>query len=73
MEQKHNSIKRIIHRCIEELRATYDVAKTISLKVALIFSPVPCILSMQRSGYRHESLYRTHHLLVINYAFFLTI
>lgn len=36
MANKHNSVKRIIHRCVEELKATYDVAKVVSWEAALI-------------------------------------
>lgn len=35
MAQKHNSIKRIIHRTFEELKATCDIAKSTSLKKAI--------------------------------------
>lgn len=70
MVQKHNSIKRVIHRCIEELRATYDVAKTISPKAALItFVAKIDIQVMNRNGYKEPEnvknrLLRKHQIML---------
>lgn len=36
MAQKHNNIKRITHRILEELKATYDLAQATSLKKAVV-------------------------------------
>ena len=36
MSQKHNSFGRILHRSFEELKATYDVAQTISWRAAWV-------------------------------------
>ncbi len=36
MALKHNNLKRILHRSFEELKASYDVAKSISIKAAYI-------------------------------------
>lgn len=53
MAQKHNNIKRIIHRSIEELKATYDVAKVISWKAALVtFRAKVDIQIMNRNGFK---------------------
>lgn len=53
MKQKHNSLNRIIHRCCEELRATYDVAKVISVKAALVtFIAKIDIQIMNRNGFK---------------------
>lgn len=53
MVNKHNSIKRIIHRCIEELKATYDVAKVISWKAGLVtFRAKLDIQIMNRNGFK---------------------
>lgn len=53
MTQKHNNIRRILHRSIEELKATYDVAKVISWKAALItFRAKVDIQIMNRNGFK---------------------
>ncbi len=53
MAQNHNSIKRIFHRSIEELKATYDVAKVISIKAALVtFRAKIDIQVMNRNGFK---------------------
>lgn len=60
MTQKHNSIGRIVHRSFEELRATYDVARVVSLKAALItFRAKVDIQIMNRNGFKEpESVKR---------------
>lgn len=35
MSEKHSNIKRIVHRCIEELKATNKIAKVVSLNGAI--------------------------------------
>lgn len=53
MKQKHNNLKRIFHRCFEELKATYDVAKVISIKAALVtFRAKIDIQIMNRNGFK---------------------
>ena len=53
MVNKHNSIKRIIYRCVEELKATYDVAKVISWKAGLVtFRAKVDIQIMNRNGFK---------------------
>lgn len=53
MRIKHNTLKRIIYRCCEELKATYDVAKEISIKAAIItFWAKIDIQIMNRNGFK---------------------
>lgn len=53
MTQKHNNLKRILHRSIEEIKASIDVAKAISLKAALItFRAKIDIQIMNRNGFK---------------------
>ena len=53
MTQKHNSLRRIAYRSIEELKATYDVARAISLSAALVtFRAKVDIQIMNRNGFR---------------------
>lgn len=55
MAQKHNSIKRILHRCGEELKATCDVAKAVSLRAALVtFRAKIDIQIMNRNGFKES-------------------
>ncbi len=58
--QKHNNIKRIIHRCVEELKATYEIAKIINWYAALItFRSKLDIQIMNRNGFKEpESVKR---------------
>ena len=59
MVQKHNNIKRILHRCVEELLATWDVANKISLKAALVtFRAKVDIQIMNRNGYKEPESVR---------------
>ena len=49
----HKSLKRIIHRCFEEFRATCEIAKVTSLKKALItFAAKVDIQKMNHNGYK---------------------
>lgn len=51
--KKHNSIKRILHRSYEELKATYDVAKEISINAAIVtFWAKVDIQIMNRNGFK---------------------
>lgn len=53
MVNKHNSIKRLIHRSLEEVRASIDVAKVISLKAAWVtFRAKIDIQIMNHNGYK---------------------
>lgn len=72
MANKHNSVKRIIHRCVEELKATYDVAKVVSWKAALItFRAKIDIQIMNRNGFKEpESVKRRlmrKHKIMLDY------
>ena len=72
MAQKHNSIGRIVHRSLEELRATYDVARVISLKAALITLRAKIdIQIMNRNGFKEpESVKRRlmkKHQIMLNF------
>lgn len=70
MANKHNSIKRIAHRCIEELKATADVARVISLKAALVtFRAKIDIQLMNRNGFKEPDsvrnrLMRKHEIML---------
>lgn len=51
--KKHNSLKRIILRSYEELKATYDIAKAISIHAAIItFRAKVDIQIMNRNGFK---------------------
>lgn len=53
MANKHNSIKRLIHRSLEEVQASIDVAKVISLKAAWVtFRAKIDIQIMNHNGYK---------------------
>ncbi len=72
MGKKYNSIKRIIHRLIEEIRATYDISKAVSLKAALItFRAKIDIQIMSRNGFREPENVRRRliekHKIMLNY------
>lgn len=59
----HKSIKRILHRCVEELDATRRIAKVTSVKEALeTFRAKIDIQIMNRNGY-YENAARKQHLL----------
>ena len=70
MVQNHNNIKRILHRSVEELKATYDVAKVISLKAALVtFRAKLDIQIMNRNGFKEpekvrKRLIRKHQIML---------
>ena len=60
---KHKSIKRIIHRCIEELKATYRIAKVTSIRKAVkTFIAKVDIQIMNHNGY-YENDTRKKHLI----------
>ena len=51
--KKHNSLKRILYRSYEELKATYDVAKEISINAAIVtFWAKVDIQIMNRNGFK---------------------
>lgn len=53
MIHANNNIRRVLHRCMEELRSTYDIAKTISFNAALVtFRAKVDIQIMNRNGYK---------------------
>ena len=53
---KHNSIKRIFHRSMEELWATYEIARVTSLKKALITLVAKLnIQVMNRNGFKEPN------------------
>lgn len=72
MKQKHNNLKRILHRCFEELKATKDIANIISPKAAYItFRAKIDIQIMNRNGYKEtirmkERLLKKHQIM-LNY------
>lgn len=50
---KHNSIKRLFHRSMEEVKASIDIAKEISVKAAMItFRSKIDIQIMNRNGFK---------------------
>lgn len=52
MSEKHSNIKRIVHRCIEELKATNEIAKYTSIKDALLTLKAKLeIQKINRKGY----------------------
>ena len=55
MAKKHNNLKRIVRRSLEELRATWEIAKTTSLTGAIVTLLAKVdIQRMNRNGY-HET------------------
>mgnify|MGYP000069632643 FL=1 len=61
---RHKSIKRIVHRCMEELDATRRIAKVTSWKEGLeTFRAKIDIQIMNRNGY-YENETRKKHLLM---------
>lgn len=55
MIKTHNSIRRILHRCMEELISTYDIAKVISLNAALVaFRAKVDIQILNRNGFKES-------------------
>lgn len=72
MKRKHNNIRRIIYRSLEELKATFDVAKVVSWKAALItFRAKIDIQIMNRNGFKEpESVKRRlkrKHRIMLDY------
>lgn len=50
---RHNNVKRLTHRILEELKATYDVAQTINWRAAFItFRAKVDIQVMNRNGFK---------------------
>lgn len=70
MSQKHNSIGRIIHRSLEELKTTYDVAQAISWRAAWVTLRAKVdIQIMNRNGFREPEnvrnrLLRKHKIML---------
>lgn len=70
MIQSHNSIRRILHRCIEELISTYDIAKAISFNAALVtFRAKVDIQIMNRNGFKEpenvkKKLLKKHQIML---------
>lgn len=70
MVQNHNNIKRIFHRVMEELKASIDIAKDISIKAALItFRSKIDIQIMNRNGYKESEavknrLKKKHQIMI---------
>ena len=59
----HKSVRRIVHRCAEELDATIKIAKVLSIGEALeTFRAKVDIQIMNRNGY-YENESRKQHLL----------
>lgn len=67
---KHNSIKRLFHRSMEEVKASIDIAKEISVKAAMItFRSKIDIQLMNRNGYKEPEsvknrLMRKHQIVI---------
>ena len=70
MANKHNSFKRILHRCLEEVKASCDVAKVISVKAAVVtFWAKIDIQIMNRNGFKEPEsvknrLMRKHQIMI---------
>jgi hypothetical protein len=70
MVNKHNNIKRLIHRILEELKACYDVGKAISMKAAFVtFRAKVDLQIINRHGYKEshaqtERLLRKHKIML---------
>lgn len=70
MANRHNSIKRIVHRCVEELKATADLAAAISLRAALLTLRAKIdIQIMNRNGFKEpisvrKRLLRKHEIML---------
>lgn len=67
---KHNSVRRIVHRCLEELKASYEVSQVISLKAAMItFWAKIDIQIMNRNGFKEpesikKRLMKKHQIMI---------
>lgn len=56
---KHNSISRLVHRSMEEIKATLDIAREISLRAALVtFHAKVDIQIMNRNGFKESDRVR---------------
>lgn len=72
MTNNHNSIKRIIHRSLEEIQASVDVAKVISLKAAITtFRAKVDIQIMNHNGFKEPESVKNRlmkkHQVMIDY------
>ena len=72
MTKKHNNLKRLIHRSLEEVKASYDVARAISLSAAcVIFRAKIDIQIMNRNGLKEPADVKRRllkkHDIMINY------
>ena len=67
---KHNSVRRILHRCLEELKASYEVSRVVSLKAAVItFWAKIDIQIMNRNGFKEpesvkKRLMKKHQIMI---------
>lgn len=53
MTCRHNNLRRVLHRCIEEIKSTLDIAGVISLRAALVtFRAKLDIQIMNRNGFK---------------------
>ena len=70
MANKHNSIKRIVHRSLEEFRASWDVAQVVSWKAAWVtFRAKIDIQIMNRNGFKEPEsvrnrLMKKHQIMI---------
>lgn len=70
MAQRHNNLKRLLHRAGEEVQATFDVARAINAKAAWItFQAKLDIQVMNRNGFKEPEsvknrLMRKHHIMI---------
>ena len=63
MAQKHNSLRRIVQRSLEELKATYDVARVISWRAAWVTLRAKVdIQIMNRNGFKEPEKVRNRLL-----------
>lgn len=72
MIQSHNNFKRLFHRSIEELKSTYDIAKAISFKAALLtFRAKVDIQIMNRNGFKEPENVKNRllkkHQIILDY------
>lgn len=72
MVQSHNNLKRLFHRSIEELKSTYDIAKAISFKAALLtFRAKVDIQIMNRNGFKEPENVKNRllkkHQIILDY------
>lgn len=72
MANNHNNIRRLLKRCVEELRATFKVAKVVSIKAAYVtFRAKVDIQIMNRNGFKETESVRKRlmekHRIMIEY------